>query len=61
VTKHNVSRIVRLGLLAPAIVYTIADGTQPLEVTAQSLLTRRAELQLSWQAQKKEFASAIPS
>jgi hypothetical protein len=44
-----------LSLLTPAIVDEMAEGGQALELAAQALLTRKTELPLSWQAQKKEF------
>ena len=61
VTKRYVSRLIRLGLLAPEMVDEIAEGSQALELTTQALLTRKTELPLSWQAQKKEFGQALPS
>ena len=61
VTKRYVSRLIRLGLLAPEIVDEIAAGSQALELTAQALLTRKTQLPLSWQAQKKEFGQPAPS
>ncbi len=53
VGKRYVSRIVRLALLAPSIIEQIAHGHQPPELTAQALSTRRADLPLSWQAQRQ--------
>ena len=61
VTKRYISRVIRLGLLAPAIVDAIAEGSPGVELTAQSLLTRRSELPLSWQAQQREFGPAARS
>jgi hypothetical protein len=61
VTKRYVSRLIRLGLLAPEMVDEIAQGSQAIELTTQALLTRKAELPLSWQAQKKEFGQTLPS
>jgi hypothetical protein len=61
VTKRYVSRLIRLGLLAPAMVDEIAQGSQALELTTQTLLTLKTELPLSWQAQKKEFGQPLPS
>jgi hypothetical protein len=52
VGKRYVSRLVRLGLLAPEIVDLIAQGRQAPELTAQSLLTGEREVALDWQAQK---------
>ena len=53
VGKRYVSRIVRLAFLAPSIIEQIAHGHQPPELTAQALSTRRADLPLSWQAQRQ--------
>ena len=61
VTKRYVSRVIRLGLLAPDIVDDIAAGSQALELTAQALVTRRAMLPLSWQTQRTEFGQILPS
>ncbi|HXR25444.1 MAG TPA: hypothetical protein VN742_08800, partial [Candidatus Binataceae bacterium] len=61
VTKRYVSRLIRLGLLAPEIVDEIAAGSQALELTAQALVTRKTELPLSWRAQKQEFEQALPT
>jgi len=55
VGKHYVSRLIRLGLLAPEVVELIAQGRQAPELTAQSLLTGKREVALSWQAQKQTF------
>jgi hypothetical protein len=59
VGKRYVSRLVRLGLLAPAIVDLIAEGRQAPELTAQSLLTGEREVAFAWQAQKQ--ALGFPS
>ena len=59
VSTRYVSRLIRLGLLAPEIVGAIADGVQAPELTTQALLTRERELALSWQARKKEFVLAV--
>jgi hypothetical protein len=50
-----------LSLLAPQIVDSIAQGSQTLDLTAQALLTRKTELPLSWQEQKKELGRALLS
>lgn len=61
VTKRYVSRLIRLGLLAPTLIDAITEGTQTPELTAQALVTRRTELPLSWRAQKQEFGQAVHS
>lgn len=58
VSKRYVSRLIRLGLLAPEVVELIAQGRQAPELTAQSLLTGQRAVALSWQAQKHAFALA---
>jgi hypothetical protein len=55
VSKRYVSRLVRLGLLAPKIVDRIAAGTQAPDFTAQSLLTGNRKIPLSWQVQEEAF------
>jgi site-specific DNA recombinase len=50
--KNYVSWLIRLAFLAPEIVEAIAQGSHPSELTAQTLITRRIELPLQWQAQK---------
>lgn len=59
VSKRYVSRLIRLGLLAPEIVDGIAAGTQPPDLTAQALLTRDGELARSWHAQKQELGRPV--
>jgi hypothetical protein len=44
--------LIRLAFLAPEIVEAIIEGNHPPDLTAQTLITRRIELPLSWQAQK---------
>jgi site-specific DNA recombinase len=44
-----VSRLVRLNFLAPALVESVLDGTQPATLTAASL--RTAELPIDWNEQ----------
>ena len=46
------SWLIRLAFLAPEIVEAIIQGNHPPELTAQTLITRRIDLPLSWQAQK---------
>jgi len=53
VGKQYVSRLIRLAFLAPELVERIVAGRQPPELTAQSLLTSRVALPLSWAAQKQ--------
>jgi site-specific DNA recombinase len=43
-----------LAFLAPDIVEAILAGTQPVDLTAETL-TRRADLPLSWSEQKSLF------
>jgi site-specific DNA recombinase len=50
--KNYVSWLIRLAFLAPEIVETIIQGNHPAELTAQTLITRRIDLPLQWQAQK---------
>jgi DNA invertase Pin-like site-specific DNA recombinase len=50
--KNYVSWLIRLAFLAPEIVEAIIQGNHPPELTAQTLITRRIDLPLSWQAQK---------
>jgi site-specific DNA recombinase len=47
-----VSWLIRLAFLAPDIVEAIIQGNRPPELTAQTLITRRIDLPLQWQAQK---------
>jgi site-specific DNA recombinase len=58
VGKRYVSRLIRLGLLAPEILESIAEGGQAPELTAQSLLTGEREVALDWQAQKRALGFA---
>jgi hypothetical protein len=50
--KNYVSWLIRLAFLAPDIVEAIIQGNHPPELTAQTLITRRIDLPLEWQAQK---------
>jgi len=50
--KNYVSWLIRLAFLAPNIVEAIIQGNHPPELTAQTLITRRIDLPLQWQAQK---------
>jgi site-specific DNA recombinase len=52
VPKNFVSWLIRLAFLAPEIVEAIIQGSQPSDLTAQTLITRRIDLPLQWQAQK---------
>jgi hypothetical protein len=58
VGKRYVSRLIRLGLLAPEIVDLLAEGRQAPELTAQSLLTGEKEVALDWRVQKRDFGLA---
>jgi site-specific DNA recombinase len=53
VGKRYVSRIIRLAFLAPDIVGQIVNGSQPPELTAESLLKDRTQLPLSWESQHR--------
>ena len=59
VSTRYVSRLLRLGLLAPALVDAIAAGTQASDLTAQALLTRKRALPRSWHAQMQEFGHPV--
>jgi site-specific DNA recombinase len=48
----SVSWLIRLAFLAPEIVKAIIQGNHPPDLTAQTLITRRVDLPLQWQAQK---------
>jgi DNA invertase Pin-like site-specific DNA recombinase len=61
VSKRYVSRVIRLGLLAPKIVEMIAEGAQAPELTAQSLLTGEKAIACSWRAQRQAFGLAVPA
>jgi site-specific DNA recombinase len=50
-SERYVSRLMPLAFLAPEIVEAILAGTQPVDLTAETL-TRRADLPLSWAEQK---------
>jgi hypothetical protein len=50
--KNYVSWLIRLAFLAPEIVEAIIQGNHPPDLTAQTLITRRVDLPLQWQAQK---------
>jgi site-specific DNA recombinase len=52
VPKNYVSWLIRLAFLAPEIVEAIIQGNHPPDQTAQTLITRRVDLPLEWQAQK---------
>jgi site-specific DNA recombinase len=52
VPKNYVSWLIRLAFLAPEIVEAIIRGDQPPDLTAQTLISRRIDLPLEWQAQK---------
>jgi site-specific DNA recombinase len=58
--KRYVSRVIRLAFLAPEIVEQIANGCQPPDLTAQSLLNDRIELPLAWEAQHKVLGFSYP-
>jgi site-specific DNA recombinase len=60
VRKRYISRIIRLAFLAPAIIEQIAHGQEPLELTAQTLSTRRGDLPLSWNAQRELLGFEAP-
>jgi site-specific DNA recombinase len=51
VPKNYVSWLIRLAFLAPEIVEAIIQGNHPPDLTAQTLITRRVDLPLEWQAQ----------
>src|SRR5450631_4114792 len=51
VAKNYVSWLIRLAFLAPEIVEAIVQGNHPPDLTAQTLITRRVDLPLEWQAQ----------
>jgi len=59
VGKRYISRMIRLAFLAPAIVERIAEGRQPLELTAEFLSAGLRDLPLSWSAQKNCSVSKI--
>jgi hypothetical protein len=61
VSKRYVSRVIRLGLLAPKIVAMIAEGAQAPELTAQSLLTGEKAIASSWRVQHQAFGLAVPA
>jgi hypothetical protein len=54
-SARYVGRLVRLTFLAPPIVEMIAQGRQPVELTAE-MLTRRIALPLEWAAQKRMWS-----
>jgi site-specific DNA recombinase len=49
---RSVRRLIPLGFLSPRIVEAIAEGRQPVELTAEAL-TRRIDLPLLWSAQEQ--------
>jgi site-specific DNA recombinase len=51
VTGRYVAHLVPLAFLAPDIVATILSGTQPVEVTTETL-TKRLDLPLEWAEQR---------
>jgi hypothetical protein len=53
-SERYVSRLMPLAFLAPDIVEAILAGTQPVELTAETL-TRHADLPLSWVDQKRSL------
>jgi len=61
VSKRYVSRVIRLGLLAPQIVAMIAEGAQAPELTAQSLLMGEKAIASSWRVQHQAFGLAVPA
>ena len=61
VGKRYVSRIARLAFLAPEIVEQIANGCQPPELSAESLLKNRTELPLAWEAQHQVLGFQYPA
>jgi site-specific DNA recombinase len=58
VTRSFVGRIIRLAFLVPEIVEAIVEGKQPPELTAE-LLTKRLQLSLDWDDQKRLIAGKI--
>jgi site-specific DNA recombinase len=54
VTGAYVTRVLRLAFLAPSIVETILDGTQPPELSADRLMLR-TELPLDWGRQRSSM------
>jgi hypothetical protein len=61
VSKRYVSRVIRLGLLAPKIVEMTAEGAQAPDLTAQSLPTGEKKIAYSWRAQQKACDLAAPA
>ena len=57
VSTRYVRRLLRLAFLAPTIIEAVVEGRQPVELTAQRLLTRTA-LPLDWAAQKMALGFA---
>lgn len=49
--RTRFGRLIRVALLAPDIVQSCIDGTQPMRLTARMLL--EADLPISWDAQRK--------
>ncbi|MGA9795912.1 MAG: recombinase family protein [Rhizomicrobium sp.] len=54
-TEGYVTRVLRLGFLAPAIIEMIIDGRQPDDLTADRLLLRE-EVPVIWKSQKELLA-----
>jgi site-specific DNA recombinase len=54
VDDRYVSSVLPLAFLAPEIVDTIINGTQPADLTATKLV-RRIDLALDWNAQKRQL------
>lgn len=57
ISPSYVSRVVRLALLAPAIVETVMDGRQPAHLTMKVLME---PFPLEWAAQERQFSSLRP-
>jgi site-specific DNA recombinase len=57
VTDRYVRRLLPLGLMAPEIVEAIAQGHHPIDLTAETLVTR-LDLPLDWAAQKQAIGLA---
>jgi DNA invertase Pin-like site-specific DNA recombinase len=51
VTDRYVGRVLPLAFLAPDIVSSVLNGTQPVQLTTE-MLTKRADLPLDWEGQK---------
>lgn len=53
-TASYVSRVIRLGCLAPTIIQDMLDSRHPIEVTARRL-TLREDLAIEWGAQRRQL------